>query len=72
MIEQAKPKPRVLTYVRMSSSRQKDSPAYQRQQISELVSKAGFSIMRSYPESVYRFPIKTFSRNICLLVRKPL
>ena len=39
-------------------------------EMEKLVSEAGFSIMRSYPESGYRFPIKTFSRNICLLVKK--
>jgi len=39
-------------------------------EMEKLVSEAGFSIMRSYPESGYRFPIKTFSRNICLLIKK--
>lgn len=32
--------------------------------------QAGFKILKSFPESRYRFPLKTFSRNICLLVRK--
>jgi SAM-dependent methyltransferase len=32
--------------------------------------QAGFEILNSFPESRYRFPLKTFSRNICLLVRK--
>ena len=31
---------------------------------------AGFSILRAYPESGYKFPVKMFSRNICLLLRK--
>jgi len=35
-----------------------------------LVKKAGFQILKSSPESRYRFPVKYFSRNICLLVRK--
>ena len=35
-----------------------------------LVKKAGFQVLRSFPESSYRFPLKFFSRNICLLVRK--
>jgi len=35
-----------------------------------LVRKAGFQILKSFPERSYRFPIKLFSRNICLLVRK--
>jgi ubiquinone/menaquinone biosynthesis C-methylase UbiE len=32
--------------------------------------KAGFNIISSFPEDSYRFPLKQFSRNICLLVRK--
>ncbi len=35
-----------------------------------LVKRAGFRILQSFPESSYRFPLKFFSRNICLLVRK--
>jgi tRNA (uracil-5-)-methyltransferase TRM9 len=35
-----------------------------------LIKKAGFSILRSFPESSFRFPIKYFSRNICLIVKK--
>jgi len=35
-----------------------------------LVRKAGFEVLESFPESSYRFPLKFFSRNICLLVRK--
>ena len=37
----------------------------------ELVAAAGFHILRSSPESGYHGPVKNFSRNICLLVRKP-
>jgi ubiquinone/menaquinone biosynthesis C-methylase UbiE len=32
--------------------------------------QAGFEILKSYPENRYKFPLKIFSRNICLLVRK--
>ena len=35
-----------------------------------LVKKAGFKVLKSFPESSYRLPIKFFSRKICLLVRK--
>jgi tRNA (uracil-5-)-methyltransferase TRM9 len=36
----------------------------------KLAKKAGFDVLRVFPESRYKFPVKTFSRNICLLVRK--
>jgi len=39
-------------------------------ELERLVKKAGFEILKSFPESAYRFPLKFFSRNICLLVRK--
>ena len=39
-------------------------------ELEKLVKKAGFDILKSFPESSYRFPIKFFSRNICLLVKK--
>ena len=39
-------------------------------ELEKLVKRAGFEVLKSFPESSYRFPIKTFSRNICLLVRK--
>lgn len=35
-----------------------------------LARKAGFKVLRSFPESTYHLPIKYFSRNICLLVKK--
>ena len=35
-----------------------------------LVKQAGFTVLKSFPESSYRFPIKLFSRNICLLVKR--
>ena len=39
-------------------------------ELEKLVKKAGFEILGSFPESSYRFPIKFFSRNICLLIKK--
>jgi len=39
-------------------------------EIEKTARQAGFEILKSLPESRYRFPLKTFSRNICLLVRK--
>jgi SAM-dependent methyltransferase len=39
-------------------------------ELERLVKKAGFVVIKSFPESAYRFPIKFFSRNICLLLRK--
>ncbi|MFC1980055.1 class I SAM-dependent methyltransferase [Chloroflexota bacterium] len=39
-------------------------------ELENLVKKAGFEVLKSFPESSYRFQIKLFSRNICLLVKK--
>ena len=39
-------------------------------EIEKLVKKAGFNLVKSYPEKAYKFPLKYFSRNICLLVKK--
>ena len=39
-------------------------------ELERLVKKAGFEVLKSFPESSCRFPLKFFSRNICLLVRK--
>jgi tRNA (uracil-5-)-methyltransferase TRM9 len=36
----------------------------------KLAKQAGFEILRSQPEARYKFPLKMFSRNICLLIRK--
>jgi tRNA (uracil-5-)-methyltransferase TRM9 len=36
-----------------------------------LAKDAGFKILRSAPERSYRFPVKYFSRNITLLLKKP-
>lgn len=37
----------------------------------KLVKEAGFKLLRSFPESSWQYPVKYFSRNICLLVEKP-
>ena len=39
-------------------------------ELERLVKRAGFTVLKSFPESSYRFPLKAFSQNICLLVRK--
>jgi tRNA (uracil-5-)-methyltransferase TRM9 len=39
-------------------------------ELEKLVKRAGFEVINSFPESTYRFPLKFFSRNICLLVKK--
>jgi ubiquinone/menaquinone biosynthesis C-methylase UbiE len=38
--------------------------------LERVVRKAGFQVLKSFPESSYYFPIKFFSRNICLLIKK--
>ncbi len=40
-------------------------------ELKKLVTRVGFEIIKIFPEKSFRFPLKTFSRNICLLVRKP-
>jgi ubiquinone/menaquinone biosynthesis C-methylase UbiE len=39
-------------------------------ELERLVKKADFEVIKAFPESAYRFPVKLFSKNICLLVRK--
>jgi tRNA (uracil-5-)-methyltransferase TRM9 len=43
---------------------------FSRHELETLARKAGFKILRSHTEASYRFPIKQFSRNICLLLGK--
>jgi len=38
-------------------------------EVERLLKKTGFRIMKIYPEYGYRFPVKLFSRNICVLAR---
>jgi tRNA (uracil-5-)-methyltransferase TRM9 len=38
-------------------------------EITKLLKSAGFAVTRTYAESNYRFPLKYFSRNICVLAR---
>lgn len=37
--------------------------------ISNLMQSCGFEVIRAFPESNYRFPLKYFSRNICVLAK---
>jgi tRNA (uracil-5-)-methyltransferase TRM9 len=39
-------------------------------ELEEIIKKAGFEVVKSYPESRYKFPIKIFSKNVCVLARK--
>jgi len=39
-------------------------------ELEKLAKEAGFEVLKSFPESAYRFPLKAFSRNICLLLKK--
>jgi ubiquinone/menaquinone biosynthesis C-methylase UbiE len=39
-------------------------------EIEKLVRQAGFEILKASPESKYSFPMRNFSRNICLLLKK--
>jgi tRNA (uracil-5-)-methyltransferase TRM9 len=39
-------------------------------EIESLVRKAGFRILKSHGETSYHLPVKYFSRNICLLLKK--
>ncbi len=39
-------------------------------ELEKLAKRAGFEILESFPESSYHLPMKFFSRNICLLVRR--
>ena len=39
-------------------------------ELEKLAKRAGFAIVKSFPENAYHRPVKFFSRNICLLVRK--
>ncbi len=39
-------------------------------ELESLAKEAGLTVLKSFPEHGYRFPIKYFSRNICLLLRK--
>ena len=41
-------------------------------EITKLVRSAGLELLKVRPEQRYRFPVKIFSRNICVLVKKPL
>jgi len=39
-------------------------------ELERMVKQAGFEVLKSFAESSYHFPIKLFSRNICLLIKR--
>jgi tRNA (uracil-5-)-methyltransferase TRM9 len=39
-------------------------------ELESLAKKVGFEVLKSFPESSYRFPVKFFSKNICLLAKR--
>ena len=39
-------------------------------ELEKLARQAGFEVVKSFPESGYKFRVKWFSRNICVVVRK--
>jgi len=39
-------------------------------ELERLVKQTGFQMLKAFPESAYNFPIKFFSSNICLLVKR--
>ncbi len=39
-------------------------------ELENLVRQVGFEVLRSFPESSYHRPLRFFSRNICLLIRR--
>ncbi len=41
-------------------------------EIERMVKEAGFTVLKSSPEKTYHFPLKYFSRNIVLLLKKPI
>jgi tRNA (uracil-5-)-methyltransferase TRM9 len=40
-------------------------------ELMKIVRRSGLRILMSFPESSYNFPVKYFSRNICLLIKSP-
>ena len=44
---------------------------FSRGELAGLARRAGFEVLRSFAEASYRLPVQTFSRNLCLLMRKP-
>ncbi len=39
-------------------------------ELRRIAEEAGLKVLKEFPEKSYRFPIKFFSRNICILVKK--
>lgn len=40
-------------------------------ELEQIVRKVCLEVLQSFPEKRYRFPVKTFSRNVCILAKKP-
>ncbi len=40
-------------------------------ELKKLLTEVGFEIVKVFPEKSYRLPLKVFSKNICLLIKKP-
>lgn len=45
---------------------------FSRRELENMVRNSGLTILQSYSEAAYRFPVKQFSRNICLLLENPI
>jgi len=45
---------------------------FSRHELEGLVRQTGFRVLRSFSESSFHFPLKLFSRNICVLIRKEI
>ena len=43
---------------------------FSRHELENMVRQAGFRVLRSFSEDAFHFPLKQFSRNICLLIEK--
>jgi tRNA (uracil-5-)-methyltransferase TRM9 len=43
---------------------------FSRRELEAFARRAGFRILRSYAETSYHFPVKQFSKNVCLLLGK--
>jgi tRNA (uracil-5-)-methyltransferase TRM9 len=39
-------------------------------ELRKLLTEAGFEVISMFPEKSYRFPLKSFSRNICAMIKK--
>lgn len=65
-----KPKELKVPWKKKSRTLYRDYYLFSYNELEKVAREAGFEVLRSFPESAYRFPLKAFSRNICLLVKK--